>query len=162
MGCEGVEDQGQEWDGGQDQKVGEGDGCEDCGGFERKGLSRASMVWVPVGPQGPQRVMAFIPDFLPQRGWSIGPKGYVIYTSRRRGGGIRRGARLHREVMKRVVGRDLTEDEHVHHQDFNKGNCCPCNLVLMPMVLNLTRHVRRCPYTGQWLSAAGWERRFGA
>lgn len=44
---------------------------------------------------------------LPEKGWSIHSKGYVIYTSRRKKSGVRRGARLHREVFNRLAGKKL-------------------------------------------------------
>ena len=100
---------------------------------------------------------ATIPDFLPPRGWSIHTKGYVIFTSRSRK--LKRGRSAHREAIAHLIGRELATDETVHHQDFNKLNNCPCNLILMPAALNVTNS-RRDPYTGQFLSAQEWVRRY--
>ena len=97
---------------------------------------------------------------MPQRGWSIHTKGYVIYTSRRKRGGLRRGISLHRAVLEFLLGRRLTEDEHVHHQDFNKRHNDPSNLILMCAALNPTGALRD-PYTGQYLSPRAWARRYG-
>lgn len=101
-----------------------------------------------------------MPSWLPRKGWSIHSKGYVIYTSRSLSSGIRRGARMHRLVVERIIGRALTEDEQVHHQDFNKTNNCYCNLILLPSLFNPSCALRD-PYTGEFLSLEQWRRRYG-
>jgi hypothetical protein len=103
-----------------------------------------------------------LPDFLPEKGWQIDTtrKGYLRWTSRGTGAGIKRGARAHRVVVERLAGRPLTEEVHVHHMDFDKLNNCPCNLILMPASLNPSS-ARRDPYTGEFMSAAAYQRRYG-
>lgn len=97
---------------------------------------------------------------LPTRGWSLHSKGYVIYTSRRTNAGIKRGARLHREVWERVAGRKLEAWQHVGHMDFCKVNCCPENLLAAPAAFN-PAVILQDPYTGQFLSKSQWLRRYG-
>lgn len=113
-----------------------------------------------------------IPEWLPDRGWSLTPKGYAQYgynhTSKKLGvpvqvnpkTQIRRNARAHREVMVRLLGRELREDEYVHHQDFNKLNCCPCNLLLVSNALNPTP-TRKCPITGRYMNVETYVRTYG-
>lgn len=105
---------------------------------------------------------ALLPHFVPWSGWEIDKsrKGYLRYKSRGKSAGIKRGARAHRVVMEELVGRPLTEDEHVHHQDFDKLNNCPCNLILMPSAMNPSP-ARRDPYTGEFLSPAAYQQRYG-
>lgn len=101
-----------------------------------------------------------LPTALPQTGWSLDQKGYVMYTSRKKDSPIKRGARAHREYMKIVVGRELTSEEVVHHQDFRKAHNCGTNLILMPRCFNPSS-ARRDPYTGEYMSVADWQRRYG-
>lgn len=105
-----------------------------------------------------------IPTFLPITGWSINSKGYLIYTSRRRNSPIKRGDTLQRVVVKHLAAlRDikLPDEYHVHHQDSNKLNCCPFNLVVLPLCLNPVP-VKRDPYTGHFLNHTQYERRYGS
>lgn len=104
--------------------------------------------------------IAQLPSFLPTKGWSIHNKGYLIYTSRSKTSGIRRGARAHRLVMARMLGRDLREDEIVHHMDFSKTNCEPYNLLLTTVCFNPTGALRD-PYTGEFMSKDAYLRRYG-
>lgn len=99
---------------------------------------------------------------LPTRGWSIHNKGYVIYTSRGfTAPGLARGARLHREVMKRYLGRDLAPDEHVHHQDHDKLHNCGHNLILCCCAtLNPTPSMLN-PFTGFRMNRLDYLREFG-
>jgi hypothetical protein len=121
--------------------------------IQRKGPTTARSIQVG-GKQ------ALIPFSLPARGWSLSTKGYLIYTSRRKGVPIKRGSRAHRVVMAMLAGRPLSEDEHVHHQDFDKLNCLPANLILMPCCFNPTS-ARRDPYTGEYMTSLAFERRYG-
>lgn len=100
-------------------------------------------------------------DGVPLSGWQIdhSRKGYVRFTSRAVKPGIKRGARCHRVVMERLVGRPLRDDEQVHHQDFSKLNNCGCNLILLSGELNPSPS-RRDPYTGAFMSAGDFERRY--
>ncbi len=63
--------------------------------------------------------------------------------------------------MERLLGRPLESDEYVHHQDFDKLNCCPCNLVLLGAALNPAPSYQ-CPITGRFMSAAAYVGRYGA
>jgi hypothetical protein len=85
---------------------------------------------------------------------------YLRWNSRGKSHGIKRRARAHRVVMEQLVGRPLNEDEHVHHQDFNKLNNCPCNLILMPSAMNPSP-AKRDPYTGEFISPSAYQRRYG-
>lgn len=69
-----------------------------------------------------------------------------------------RGSRAHRLTVGRLGG-VLTPDLHIHHQDFDKLNACPRNLVVMPAEMNPTT-ARQCPYTGRFMSADEWERAY--
>lgn len=99
------------------------------------------------------------PEWVPRKGWSVHSKGYIIYTSRKKDS-IKRGTRLHRFVMERVLGRPLVEGEHVHHMDFHKTNNCYCNLLLLPCEFNPSCALRD-PYTGQFMSISEYQRRYG-
>ena len=98
---------------------------------------------------------------LPLVGWQIdrSRKGYLRFTSRSKRAGVKRGARAHRVVMELLIGRPLLETEQVHHQDFSKLNNCGCNLILLDGSLNPSPS-RRDPYTGAFISAGEWERRY--
>ena len=104
-----------------------------------------------------------IPRFLPLRGWQITNWGYPQYTSRARRTGITRGAYLHREVIRYLANQfcpfPLLSRYHVHHQDFNKLNACPYNLVIMPQCMNTTP-VKQDPYTGKLISMDEFQRRY--
>jgi hypothetical protein len=63
-------------------------------------------------------------------------------------------------VLAKLLDRALNEDEHVHHQDHNKLNNCPCNLILMPNALNPSP-ARKDPYTGEFMSPEAFQRRYG-
>lgn len=112
-----------------------------------------------------------MPDWLPLRGWCITKAyrqrnggGYLQYqtTARleRTTKGVKRGALLHRVVMAKLLGRVLQPWEHVHHQDFNKLNACPTNLILMSAAFNPSG-AKQDPYTAKFLSPAEWYRRYG-
>lgn len=53
----------------------------------------------------------------------IDAKGYPVFKS-----GPLRDMRVHRAVASAMMGRDLTQDEDVHHRDGNKFNFDPDNL----------------------------------
>lgn len=109
---------------------------------------------------GPARRPARIAAFLPRRGWSIHTKGYLIYTSRSKSSGIRRGARAHMLAVEHLQGARLDPLAHVHHMDVDKLNCCPLNLLRTVNAMNPVNN-RRDPYTGVWMSPAAWDRRYG-
>lgn len=66
----------------------------------------------------------------------------------------------HRAVMHKLMqdfsyyGREIPDDFHVHHMDWNKQHNCPCNLLLIQDALHdgHSSAMRRCPYTGRLLS----------
>ena len=68
---------------------------------------------------------------------------------------------LHRAVWEYVAGRPLPPGWHVHHM---RGKLCwePESLVASPACLHPVREALRDPYTGRFISAAGYERRYGA
>ena len=105
-----------------------------------------------------------IPEFLPQKGWSIHTKGYVIYTSRatrpETNKGLKRGKSLHVAIAEHQLGRPLEDGEVVHHQNFNKRCACDFNFVIMPACFNPSGAMRD-PYTGEFLSRDGYLRRYG-
>jgi hypothetical protein len=104
------------------------------------------------------RAVVRAPNWVVKRGWGLQTKGYVQWKSR--GRTYRRGQYLHRVVMERLLGRDLLTEEHVHHQDFNKLNNCPCNLVIVSPELNPRPEIRD-PYTGKFLGRDEYVRRYG-
>ena len=55
----------------------------------------------------------------------IDDKGYLRISA-----GPQRGMRLHRLIAEAKLGRPLTKDEDVHHEDGNKLNCAPSNLIV--------------------------------
>lgn len=61
--------------------------------------------------------------------------------------------------MEKLAGRPLMPDEHVHHQDFDKLNCCPLNLILLAREMN-PRGPIQDPYTGERMTQAAFNRRY--
>ncbi len=107
-----------------------------------------------------------IPDIpgIPRLGWSLDFKGYPMYTSRKRQdlSFLKRGTYLHRAVLLAIGATpDDLAGKDVHHMDFNKQHACPSNLLLCPPEFNRTVGTKRDPYTGQILSRAQWQRRYG-
>jgi len=98
---------------------------------------------------------------LPERGWSIHSKGYLIYSSKPPVKGMKRGVYLHREVIRRLMKVEVLPNEiHVHHQNHNKQCACPHNLIAMPMCMN-PRSAIRDPHTGEFMSLKEYRRRYG-
>ena len=97
---------------------------------------------------------------MPSKGWSLNAKGYVIWTSRRTNCVLKRGALAHRAIVETLLGRELPFDIQVHHQDGNKLNCCPFNLIAMPRGMNPS-NATRDPYTGEYMSKDLYVRRYG-
>jgi hypothetical protein len=105
--------------------------------------------------------VARLPDFLPARGWTLHSKGYLIYTSRGTHPWIRRGEYAHRAVFMHLLGTDrLMDGWQVHHQDFDKLNCLPMNLLYAPSAFNPSCALRDA-FTGEFMSYAQYERRYG-
>ena len=98
-----------------------------------------------------------LPVWLPKRGWSITPKGYVFWSSR--SPRIKRGTRAHRLTVETLTGSPLPDSIHVHHIDGNTRNCCPMNLCAMPAEFN-PRSTIRDPFNGQFLSLREYRRRY--
>lgn len=89
--------------------------------------------------------------------WSVrvNNRGYLQVN-----GGKHRDKYLHRAVWEEIAGCEVPDGFQVHHQDLDKHNCCPENLIAMPIEFN--RHGgRQCPYTGVYLSFSKWKRRMG-
>lgn len=65
--------------------------------------------------------------------------GYVVvYMPNHPNCGVKKTVLEHRFVMECKIGRYLTDEEVVHHIDFNKSNNNPDNLMLFP---NQSRHI---------------------
>lgn len=95
-----------------------------------------------------------LPPWLPQRGWQITKDdgmargfGYLRYTSRKKHPWLKRGERAHRAVIRYLLGSDgvplaaLDPGWHVHHQNFDKTDCTPENLIYLPKCLNPRRGI---------------------
>lgn len=104
---------------------------------------------------------ARIAAFLPRRGWSLHNKGYLIYTPNPCYH-LRRGIRAHVAAVEHLLGVPrLPDGFEIHHQDFDKLNCCPRNLLYCTdPVFNRHGGLYRDPYTGQRLTADEWYRRY--
>ncbi len=64
-------------------------------------------------------------------------------------------------MIAHLIGVDILDtDVQVHHQDWDKLNNCPLNLLVAIGAFNPGGGLRD-PYTGQWLDAAAWQRRYG-
>lgn len=59
------------------------------------------------------------------------------------------------------LGLLLDQDVHVHHQDHNKLNCCPCNLIALPGEFNPSG-AKRDPFTGEFMSIEQYRRRYAS
>ena len=59
-------------------------------------------------------------------GTSVDSKGYLKITA-----GPLRGVRVHRLIAAAKLGRPLTKDEDVHHEDGDRLNLAPDNLKVM-------------------------------
>jgi hypothetical protein len=123
-----------------------------------------NMVRIGAPPSGEEdtRPVARLPEFLPLRGWTADTsrKGYLRYSSRSKTSGVRKNQRAHRVVVEKLMGKPLDESIHVHHQDFDKLNCSPFNLIAMPAAFNPSC-ARRDPYTGEFMTTRSFERRYG-
>jgi hypothetical protein len=101
------------------------------------------------------------PGVLPSRGWSRHAKGYLMYTSRKKNPAVKRGQLLHRAIIEAILGAAIPPGLHVTHLwPFNKQTRLPHELMVAPPEFNPSPS-RRCPYTGHFLSADQWQRRFG-
>lgn len=67
--------------------------------------------------------------------------------------GYQRDQYLHRAVWEAVAGTKIPIGFHVHHQDFDKGNCCPHNLICLPKEFNPS---------GNLALERSWRGRFGS
>lgn len=88
------------------------------------------------------------------------PKGYPRFN-----GGPYVEQYVHRAVWKDLAANGplrgvLPSDWHVHHQDNDRMNFAPWNLIAMPPVFNVRRDLR-CPYTGAYLTPAEYKQRLG-
>ncbi len=62
----------------------------------------------------------------------------------------------HRRIMAELIGRPLLRSEHVHHQDGNRQNNDPSNLVLLPGRVHCSLHQQEIRET------YGWSRQYAA
>ena len=76
---------------------------------------------------------------------------------------------LHRAVVDMLVKEwnpfgwpGIPEGMPVHHQDFDRGNCAPGNLILMQACFHMHQAGLRDPYSGRFISRDTWEFRYGA
>ena len=82
--------------------------------------------------------------------------GYGFYAARNRYDekGVQRTSKLHREIMERVLGRNLTSDEEVDHEDLDKLNNRRRNLRLADRFKNNQnkgiRSSNTSGYVGVW------------
>lgn len=102
--------------------------------------------------------LALVHEDLPDKGWSIHTKGYVIYTGRRHK--ELRGKNSSRLAMEILLGRKLSTNEIVHHMDFDKLNNCPCNLLLTTSEFNQHGGIQD-PYTRKLISYEDYRRLYG-
>ena len=89
----------------------------------------------------------------PLGNWHVNDKGYPRFRS-----GPHRGRYVHRVVWEQVSRIPIPEGFHVAHQDFDKLNFQPENLVACPPEFNPAVQIR-CPWTGRFLSRAEYEHR---
>lgn len=101
-----------------------------------------------------------IPQFMPQKGWSLDGSGYPIWTSRAVNTTYKRGARLHRMVFEELAGKPLEPGIEVHHQNDVKTCACPHNLIAMPGAFNPSG-AKRCPFTGRFMGREEYFAEFG-
>lgn len=87
--------------------------------------------------------------------WATNQKGYPRFRS-----GQYRDRYVHRVIWELCAARPVPDEFHIAHQDFDKLNFSPENLVCCPAEFNPSV-VIRCPWTGRFLSRAEYERRTG-
>jgi hypothetical protein len=83
------------------------------------------------------------------------PKHYPRFSS-----GPYRGMYVHRVMWELVSGRPVPAGFQIHHQDWDKFNIAPENLICLPAELHEPRQLR-CPYTGRFLSPDEYRVRLG-
>jgi hypothetical protein len=91
---------------------------------------------------------------VPGLGWCrYNERGYLRVSS-----GPHQHRYAHRVVWELLAGGPLPAGHEVHHMG-PKDCCCPHNLVALDARLHVP-HVIRDPYTGEFLSADQWRRRY--
>lgn len=84
----------------------------------------------------------------------LNEKGYPRIS-----GGPAKDKYLHRAVFEKVAGRKIRHGFHIHHMN---GKLCVCPHELLEIQAELhPARVIRDPYTGEFLNASQWERRYG-
>ena len=84
--------------------------------------------------------------------WATNRKGYPRFRT-----GKYRDKYVHRVIWELCAGRPAPEGFHIAHQDFNKLNFHPSNLVCCPPEFN-PPVVLRHPYSGRFLSSHEYSR----
>lgn len=111
---------------------------------------------VQVNTKGRQ-VTLVVHKNLPSKSWGVQSKGYAHHV-RRAAQGKRIATYAHRLTLLELgVRPEQLVNMHIHHQDNNKLNNCPYNLVLMPPEFNPTSS-KRHPYTGQYIGKSEVEK----
>jgi|SRR5579883_612212 len=96
------------------------------------------------------------------------PLGRAYLNKRQQGGaywrisrGKHAGKYLHRVAWEQIAGRPIKPDCVIHHM-MGKDHFCGPSLIELPKCLHPSPEPPRDPYTGEFLSLAEWQRRYGS